>query len=352
MSIEQLKIPSAYLCFLAQEFRDWTRLADGTGLAPATLGSLDHDVTVAQALRCVRNAMAMAREPDWYLRWGQRMAAHFHGPVTVAWLAAPTLGDGLDVFIRHMPARVPYFEWRATSGPGDEFACELEERSDLGACRAIAVEIPLMVMHEYVASIGGVPLAQARIELRHPPPAYRARYARWFRAEVRFDAPRNAFSIPAEWRAIRNAGHDEDTWRGAVRRLAEADATGERDPLRPLHQALSGLWPDGAGGGPPTLPLVAAELHVSPRTLIRRLRRAGTTYHAVVDGLQRQRACALLADPDLRICEVAAALGYNDPASFGRTFRRWFGTTPGRYRASASGSAAGGARNPRSYRSG
>ena len=86
-------------------------------------------------------------------------------------------------------------------------------------------------------------------------------------------------------------------------------------------------------GAPPSLVEIAREMHVSPRTLIRRLRSAGTTYQQIVDAMQQARATALLAQPGLSVRSVGEALGFNDPSSFGRSFRRWFGTSPGEYRA-------------------
>ena len=44
------------------------------------------------------------------------------------------------------------------------------------------------------------------------------------------------------------------------------------------------------------------------------------------------RAKELLANEDYRIYDVAHELGFQDPASFGRSFKRWFGMTPGAYR--------------------
>jgi AraC-like DNA-binding protein len=71
---------------------------------------------------------------------------------------------------------------------------------------------------------------------------------------------------------------------------------------------------------------------MSTRTVIRHLRRAGTTYQALADAHRREQAARLLATRDLDIAEVGYCLGYQDPASFGRACRRWFGMAPSRYR--------------------
>ena len=82
----------------------------------------------------------------------------------------------------------------------------------------------------------------------------------------------------------------------------------------------------------PTLKGVARKFHMSPRTVIRRLRAIGTTFHGELDDVRKVRARELLSI-GLRVFDVATALKYNDPANFGKAFRRWFGVSPGQFKA-------------------
>jgi AraC-like DNA-binding protein len=77
---------------------------------------------------------------------------------------------------------------------------------------------------------------------------------------------------------------------------------------------------------------VARKLHVSTRTLKRRLAEQGSSFSAIVDEVRRQRALLLLEDRRLAVEEVAARLGYSDAANFTRAFRRWTGKTPVAFR--------------------
>jgi len=77
---------------------------------------------------------------------------------------------------------------------------------------------------------------------------------------------------------------------------------------------------------------VAAQLHVSSRTLKRRLAEHRTTFSAIVDGERKRRALTLLRSTALTHDQVAAQLGYSDVANFSRAFRRWTGKTPGALR--------------------
>lgn len=78
---------------------------------------------------------------------------------------------------------------------------------------------------------------------------------------------------------------------------------------------------------------MAAAAGLPPRTFTRRFRRA--TGYAPLDYLQRLRieeAKQLLERSDLPADEIAAEVGWEDPAHFRRVFRRLAGVTPGAYR--------------------
>lgn len=77
-----------------------------------------------------------------------------------------------------------------------------------------------------------------------------------------------------------------------------------------------------------TLHETARDLGHSGRSLQRRLARSDTSWAEVVDSVRRDRAEALVADGGLSLAEVAHAIGFAEPASFTRAWRRWFGHPP------------------------
>jgi AraC-like DNA-binding protein len=77
---------------------------------------------------------------------------------------------------------------------------------------------------------------------------------------------------------------------------------------------------------------VAGAVHMSPRTLQRRLRDANTTFAALVDDVRRQTALDLLQATSLGVAEIGERVGYAQPRAFARAFKRWTGTTPRRHR--------------------
>lgn len=325
-------MPNTYVQYMARAFDDHARLTAATPLETVDLAELDVPVAVGHVLQVLRNAMTMAQSADWYLDWAKGMAEHYHGPVTMAAVSAPTLGDGLDAFVRYMPVRVPYHRWSSFTRD-DAFFCELTELIDFGPCRPAVIEIPLLALHEYVGRLRRRDTKGQRIELRYPPTAHHELYARWFDCPVLFDAPHNALAIPREWRDITNPGFDEGNWQAALRRCEQTSpGLQDKQTADNVHDEVLLFLDNTDGGSPPTLDVIAARMHASPRTLIRRLRNAGTNYQEIIDEIQKERARRLLLNSDIRIYEVGNELGFQDPASFGRSFKRWFGKTPGSYR--------------------
>jgi AraC-like DNA-binding protein len=77
---------------------------------------------------------------------------------------------------------------------------------------------------------------------------------------------------------------------------------------------------------------VADAVHMSPRTLRRKLEAHGTSLSSLLDGERRDRAMLLLRLPELSIAQVADRLGYTNAQNFERAFRRWTGASPATYR--------------------
>ena len=78
--------------------------------------------------------------------------------------------------------------------------------------------------------------------------------------------------------------------------------------------------------------VVADMLKVSTVTLHRRLRQEGLRFKQLVDMRSKAVAERLLAHSNIPIATVSRRLGYTDPATFSRAFRRWHGVTPRDYR--------------------
>lgn len=85
-------------------------------------------------------------------------------------------------------------------------------------------------------------------------------------------------------------------------------------------------------GQRPTIEDIADALHVSPRTLQRRLQEEGSSFQRVLEEARHQLARHYLNNSVLELNEAAYLLGYNDSNSFVRAFRTWEGVPPAQWR--------------------
>ncbi len=81
-----------------------------------------------------------------------------------------------------------------------------------------------------------------------------------------------------------------------------------------------------------TLSLVAKGLHVSERTLSRKLKSEGHSFKSVLLDVRESLALEYLRNQQVSVNEIASKLGYLDYSSFSHAFRCWTGLSPTEYR--------------------
>jgi AraC-like DNA-binding protein len=74
--------------------------------------------------------------------------------------------------------------------------------------------------------------------------------------------------------------------------------------------------------------LVASELHLHPRTLLRRLKDEATSFQAVKDAVRRDAALYYLQRTKLDLTQIAQKLGYAEHSVLTRSCVRWFSASP------------------------
>ena len=81
-----------------------------------------------------------------------------------------------------------------------------------------------------------------------------------------------------------------------------------------------------------TIEQVAERLHISQRTLRRRLKAESTNFRSTLDEIRDLLAKEYLAKTELTVAEIAHLLEYSETVNFRRAFGRWNGITPNTYR--------------------
>jgi AraC-like DNA-binding protein len=178
-----------------------------------------------------------------------------------------------------------------------------------------------------------------RIFFSYPAPEDKSDYERTFGSTpVEFGAPFTGFKFDSVWLDAKLASA-ESAIHDVILRHAEK-ALSELPRARKLTERVRSAILNELAGGNPSVAHVAPRLHMSARTLERRLEREGTTFSALLDDMRKGLALRYVGGQDLAFTEIAFLLGFSQVSSFHRAFKRWTNETPLNYRRSRIGMRA------------
>lgn len=197
-----------------------------------------------------------------------------------------------------------------------------------------AAEFTLASLVVVGSQMNGAPIRPLLVEFRHQEPASVREHQRLFGLKPRFSAAVNAIEFAAADVDRPTLSADPALF-NVIQRHAEALLAARPEPTETTSRRVRRMLGESLGQGEITLAEMAARLHMSPRSLQRRLADEGISFDGVLDELRRELALRYLADPKIAIGEVAYLLGYSEPSAFHRAFKRWTGITPSEARRSA-----------------
>ena len=297
-------------------------------LDEAQLRDPDGRIPISAVVRLWHAITARATEPTLGLRLGTDARVREFGLVGYTMVCSKTVGAALKRLDRYdrIVSETLNVELDAVAGAT---WVRLHVESPLRAFRP-AADARLAALVSVCREIAGTPIDPLTVRLPYRKPEHTLEYERFFRAPLEFGALVTAFLVRNEDLARPIAQCDE-TLAGYLDRLAEQLLTPAEAGSTVGEQVRRLLWSD-LPDGVPDLEELARRLGMSIRTVQRRLREEGTTFRRALTQFRRDAAPALLRDGRLGVAEVAFLLGFEDPSSFQRAFRRSFGVSPRAFR--------------------
>lgn len=254
-------------------------------------------------------------------------------------LSAPTLAEALQRASRFLHIALPDLavDTRRLHGRAELVISETRKLSDNpdDPGRVFAFEWLLRLLHGLACWLAGRGIGLDNVIFPYRKPPHFADYALIFTADSRFapTVPGGKGTLVASFNAnlldlpVRR---DEaaltaflDGAPGKIAMLYRRD----REMVIRVRDLLRAALPDTLG-----LDDIATRLHLSPRTIHRRLEEEGTSFRGIKEALRRDLALARLTKTKDSIAQVAADLGYADTSAFYRAFVEWTGMAPAHYR--------------------
>ncbi|MFT4121432.1 AraC family transcriptional regulator ligand-binding domain-containing protein [Bradyrhizobium sp.] len=293
----------------------------GTSLTEDDLDNPHTEISLFQQVRAIDNLLTLYGPGFVFLKpdiWNTSI----HGAVAIAAISAPTIGDGVAVLPRYGPARTPY--QRGVIKPsGTCMLLDWEVTVPLTEAQWLPMmEVNFLAIRSMIRAALGVEALELEFAFAAPAPSYADRVREVLGGKVQYGASVNRVKFPRSWWPMRSVAADPVLYKRAIDELELAVQRRQENsvPLQGRVERLLQTMPDGR----PSAEMVAASLGLSRRTMVRRLQKAGTGFRELLDAELRRRAVEL-KKTKLRRDDIASRLGYDDPASFNRAWRRWFG---------------------------
>lgn len=287
----------------------------------------------------IRESRNEINEPALGLYLGSQLTITTHGLLGLAAMSSATLGDAGRLACQYVATRTPLVSLKLEK-KGSMACLTIEELYALGDIRATFLEalaVTLYAVLQFVSS-GQARLLQANFA--YDGPDYRAMYEAFFPCKVCFNQTANQLLLPWDDLAIPSNLADQQVQRQAAQQC-EQQLQQWRKSQRYSGQIQRMLG--RAKGQFPTFDQVADELAMSTRTLRRRLQEEGTSYQELLEKWRYDMAHQYLLTTRLSIQQISYLLGYNDPANFGRAFRKTHaGVSPLNFRKRGGASEAAG----------
>ncbi len=307
---------------------DIAQLPTGTGLTWDRLLDGNRSMNFVQIRQLILAALQVTGTPSLGLALGSATQAAAHGAVGYAALASKDVAQGLELIGRYAKLRSRALDLRVETD-GDVCRILMREQFDLADVRIFLLETSLVVIVRMLEAMLGQRLPQLQYRLPYPAPAWAAEYAAHLDGALCFDAACLEIRLPA---ALLHApcltadpaacaSARKDCEQGLAQLLQEGDITHQ---VRLRFLDCEGDYPSAAA--------MATALHMSVRTLIRKLDLHGVNYQTLRDEARKELAQWYLQHTSYPVERIAERLGYRDTSNFSRSFRRWFDVTPKQYR--------------------
>jgi AraC-like DNA-binding protein len=315
------------------------RKLDELGLSPVVvlrqaelpLGLFNQEkilLTTEEMFALYRGISEVSKDPAIGLKLGTEERVERYDPIAIAALYTRSFRDALQRLARYKQLTCPE-EIRLVERGGEflvQFIWLLADQPEptllVDACFA------------WVVGIGrrgtGLPVNPKRIEFQRPE-KHRKMHEAHFRCPVNFDARQNVLVFSKTDIDRPFLTHNADLLAMVAPQL-EAELTRQL-AQKTISEQIKGIVKKLLAGRRPTLQDVARELHLSTRTLQRRLTDEGVTFQQLMEGARRELAQHYLLHSSLELSETAYLLGYEDANSFFRAFHHWVGTSPAEWRA-------------------
>ncbi len=331
-SVLQHSTLATFILPIAQALRvqgiDAMEVIEGVGIDPAGVINPDRRIAVELMNNLLHRCVDLTGDEAFGLSAAQLLQPQVLHGLGLAWLASDTVYDGLKRTVRFSQlmstgAIMSLVEEGEFVHLSVERADDIEDYAYAGSDFVVGMFVRMcaLALGEYISPV--------TIEMDRPTPADPDRFESMLGSKIRFgcETIRLTFYL-ADIQTPLATGDP------ALARVNDAQTQGYLDSFlaRTTSREVVGKIVEKLPQGPPNQEQIASALNVSNRTLQRKLKNEGTSFMDLLQDTRMQLARRYLLQPTRSIVETSYLLGFSEPSTFSRAFKRWTGQAPAEYR--------------------
>lgn len=241
-----------------------------------------------------------------------------------SWMASDTLLDAFNRLVR-------YYRLISTAGEivldeGSDYYCLWYKiPAPKGVAAPASLDAALALFIQLCRITKGPDFTPSRVELQRNSVQDITPFTQFFRSETVFDSDENRLFFSKE---SLNA-----TLPGANHELARAndqvviEYLKKFDTENVVSQIRANII-EKLPSGTISQENIAGLMHMSMRSMQRKLSQQGTSFKSIVEDVRKELAITYLKDNGRSIGEITFLLGFSEPSNFSRSFKKWTGMTP------------------------
>ncbi len=305
------------------------QILEEAGLSLETIEQPTLLIPFDRQIRLLQLAARQCGREDFALLLAERQDMAVFGALSILVMQAGSVRQGLAMFARYLHYSVQAVRLEVRE-EGDRVLFLVESPFDVAAASDQFWDHAVALLYTVSRMVCGPGWAPQATFLRRRSPADTGPYHRYFQSPVTFgsDASGLLFGGDVLDRPIsRSFRTVPDQLRQYLRHSFEGDF------LEQLRRVIVSLLPTHDC----TSATVARCMGYSQRSLQRRLQAEGSSFQRQLDRVRSELAVNYLQEPLFSVTDIGEMLGFAEPGVFTRSFKRWFGITPSRWRARSFG---------------
>jgi len=276
----------------------------------------------------LETAVTMSGDPLLALRIGEDIDLAAYGTYGFALMSCANIGASLEFFLRYGQTFLDSSSWLRI-GHDDGLILRLEQTAGTNYQQMLVTESVFSNFRGMSEILVGQSAEGVRVYFNYPRPAHFDAYQERLSVPLEFDQEHTQIFLPNRWlsQSIRTGN---PTTNVLFTQQCEEILQGMKE-VKETTTAVRRLLIHSAGEFL-NIKETSDQLHITERTLRRRLAAEGSDFRTIFDNVRNTLSKNYLSNTSLSVVDIAYLLDYGESTNFHRAFQRWNAMTPNEYR--------------------